>query len=293
MTLRCMRSTLLLALLLTTCQSFAASVSVTDHSGRTVQLAQPAQRIVALAPHIVENVFSAGAGHKLVGVVAYSDYPPQANAIERVGNFQSWSLEKVISLQPDLVLLWGSGNSISALHSLEQLGIPVYISEPRKIADIAASIRAFGELAGTETISSAEADRLQSAFTALAGQAQRAQPLTVFYQIWNEPLQTINGEHMISQVIELCGGRNVFADVAALAPKINVESVLARNPQVIVASGMDKARPEWLDDWRRYPSLTAVKEDRLVFVPPDYLQRPTARLLTGAQSLCDKLDKKP
>ncbi len=266
-----------------------ADVTVTDFFDRPVRLGQPAQRIVALGPHIVENVFSAGAGDKLVGVVEYSDYPGQASSIPRVGNFHSWSLEAIVALQPDLVIVWGSGNGADSVPALERLGFTVFVSELRRLPDIAASIRALSTLAGTEAVGQAEAQRIEQAFEGLRRRYAREQPVPVFYQIWDEPLQTVNGEHMISQVINLCGGRNIFADTALIAPKVNIESVLQRNPAAIVASGMDEARPEWLDRWRAYPALAAVTNDALLFVPPDHLQRPTARLLLGARSLCEQL----
>lgn len=266
-----------------------AQVSARDFNGREVRLPAPAQRIVALAPHIVENVFSAGAGEQLVGVVAYSDYPEQAKAITRVGNFQSWSLEALVALQPDLVLLWGSGNGIDTLSTFERLGIPVFVSEPRQLNDIPRTIRAIGTLAGTSSIANDEAQRIEQALAQLRQQYGREDTVSVFYQIWNEPLQTVNGEHMISQLLALCGGHNVFADATTLAPKINIESVLGRDPDVIIASGMDTARPEWLDDWRSYTSLTAVRNGALFFIPPDHVQRPTARIALGAQTLCSQL----
>ncbi len=247
-------------------------------------------RIVALAPHIVENLYSAGAGDKLVGVVSYSNYPLQASNIQKVGSYAAFSLETIVSLQPDLILMWGSGNGMRALEKLETLGIPVFVSEPRQLSDVARSIRLLGQLAGTEQTSEAEALRIEREVLLLKAVYGYSQTLTVLYQIWNEPLQTLNGDHLISQVIELCGGSNIFGDTEILAPKINIESVLHRNPDVIIASGMSKARPEWLDNWFNYPSLTAVKNNALFFIDPDHIQRPTARVLLGARDLCEKLN---
>ncbi len=266
-----------------------AEISVTDFAGRTVTLESPAKRIVALAPHMVENAFSAGAGDRLVGVVSHSDFPQAATHITEVGSYQSWSLETIIKLKPDLVLMWSSGNGMKSLPALERLGLSVYVSEPRRLQDIAATIRAIGELAGTEAIAEPEAQRIARGLTQLAAQYRVDTPVSVFYQVWNKPLQTLSGDHLISAIIELCGGRNVFADAASLAPKINIESVLARNPDAIVASGMGEARPEWLDEWKEYPSLTAVRNNALFFVQPDHIQRPTARILLGAKALCESL----
>ena len=266
-------------------------VEVVDSLGRTVRLEQPASRIVALAPHIVENLFSAGAGEKLVAVVNYSDFPPAAKSLPQIGSAFSWSIESVVALSPDLVVLWGSGNGMSALPQLERLGLTVYVSEPRSLDEISASMRDFGTLAGTEAIADDSAAQFDSAIAALRASVSRDQPLSVFYQIWNTPLQTVNGEHMISHVIDLCGGRNIFADQAQLAPHIALESLLQADPQVIVASGMDQSRPEWLDDWRRYPVLQAVQHDALLHIHPDLIQRPTARIANGAADLCAKLDR--
>lgn len=269
------------------CEAWA--VSVTDFAGRTVELDRPAQRIVALAPHIVENLYSAGAGDKLVGVVSYSDYPPGARSIPRVGSYNAFSLEKLVALQPDLVVMWGSGSGGSTLSRLTSLDIPVYVSELRNLADIPASIRRLGILAGTTGVSEPEAARLERELTELRRTYAEAVPLNVFYQIWHEPLQTVNGDHLISQVIALCGGRNLFATARSLAPRISVESVLAGNPDAIVAGGMGEAQPDWLDDWRRYPALSAVSGKALLYVNPDLIQRPTARILTGARHLCRQL----
>lgn len=267
-----------------------AAITLVDFAGREVTLAAPAVRIVALAPHIVENAFSAGAGDKLVGAVAYSDFPAAAREIPRVGSYQAWSLEAIVASEPDLVLVWGSGNGSETLSALERLGIPVFVSELRALADIPASIRAIARLAGTAAVGDREAEHLESGLTALRRRYGGRRQVSVFYQIWNDPLQTINGEHLISSVIGLCGGRNAFADVGSLAPRISLESVLARDPEVIVASGMGEARPEWLDDWRAYPGLRAVRDNALFFIHPDLIQRPTARVLEGARVLCEQLD---
>ncbi|QIB66723.1 cobalamin-binding protein [Kineobactrum salinum] len=269
----------------------AAPISVQDALGRTVTLEAPARRIVALAPHIVENLFSAGAGDRLVGAVSYSDYPAAAQALPRVGSFNAFSLERIISARPDLILMWGSGNGPGALATLERLDIPVYVSEPRQLADIPDSIRRLGQLAGTGQQSEAEARRLERGFAELSGRYRQQAPLTVFYQVWHEPLQTINGNHLISQVISLCGGRNSFADAATLAPRINLESLLARDPDVIVVGAGGEARQAWLKHWRRFPALRAVAGGAVLAVDPDYLQRPTARVLQGARELCAQLDR--
>ncbi len=268
-----------------------AGPSAVDASGRTVELDAPAKRIVALAPHIVENVYSAGAGDRLVGVVSYSDYPEQARELPQVGSSFAWSLEAVVAMRPDLVILWGSGNGLTGLAGLERLGVPTYVSEPRTFADIAGNIRAIGTLAGTRASAEAAADAFEARIAALRERHAHSRRLRAFDEIWNQPLQTVNGEHMISQVLDLCAAQNIFADLTPLAPRVNIEAVLASDPEVIVASGMDRSRPEWLDEWLRFPDLQAVRHDALVHIDPDLLQRPTTRIAEGATRLCAKLEQ--
>ncbi len=268
-----------------------ADIKVTDYAGNTVQISQPAKRIVALAPHIVENTFSAGAGDLLVGVVSYSDYPEAAKAIKRVGSIQAFSLEAVLARKPDLVVAWSSSLSPAVLQKFRDLNITVYLDEPRKLEDVARSIRAIGVLTGrSETSERAALNYLTKLETFKHEYAQHT-PVSLFYPIWNEPLQTVNGQHIISDVMRLCGGENIFADAAAIAPKVSVETVLARNPEVIIASGMGDVRPDWLDDWKQWPMIKAVKNNHLFFIHPDLLQRHTVRLLEGADILCHQLEK--
>ncbi|MDQ2076739.1 cobalamin-binding protein [Marinimicrobium sp. ABcell2] len=279
--------TLALALVIFAAPAFATEV--TDFFDQKVSLDQPAQRIVALAPHIVENVFSAGAGDRLIAAVSYSDYPPAARELPQLGSFKAISVESVLALEPDLVLAWASGNGENVIRQMRRLGLNVYTDEPRDLEDVARVIRDIGALAGTEEAAEKEADRFLETLAGLRQRYSGAEPVSVFYQVWNDPLQTLNGEHIISDVIRLCGGRNVYADAATIAPVINRESILDRDPEVIVASGMGEERPEWLEEWRRWPGLTAVSKNNLFFVPPDIIQRHTVRILDGAQLFCDHI----
>lgn len=265
-------------------------VTVTDDEGREITLAAPAQRIVSLAPHVTEVLFAAGAGSRIVGAVAYSDYPPEAADIPRVGGYMSIDLEAVAALRPDLVIAWSSGNREAHLDKFAALGIPVFMNESRRLDDVAHSLERFGKLAGTEEAANAAASAFRDRHQRLVERFSSQPPITMFYQIWNDPLMTINGEHMISDVITLCGGRNVFATLPQLAPQIGTEAVLGAAPEVIVASGMGEARPEWLDRWRDWRGLPAAEAGNLYFVPPDLIQRPTPRILDGAEIVCESLD---
>jgi len=267
-----------------------AQVTVVDDLGRSVVLAHPAARIVSLAPHATELLFDVGAGGRVVGVSQGSDYPPAATRIPRVGGAGGLDMERIVQLRPDLVVAWASGNSRLAVDRLIDMGIPVYFSDPRRLGDVATSLERLGRLAGTEPVAHRAAQAFDSRLQRLRARYARRAKVTVFYEIWNSPLLTVNGEHMISHVIELCGGRNVFADVPVLTPQVGVEAVLARDPQVIVASAIGGRRPPWLDDWRRWPWLAAVRSGNLYFIDSDLMNRQTPRILDGAKRLCGELD---
>lgn len=278
------------AALWTSLPSGAAPIEVRDDAGHPVVLTDVATRIISLAPHITELLYAAGAGSKVVGVVAYSDFPPEAQALPKVGSFTNVDMEMVAALRPDLVVAWSSGNRDAHLDKLRALGIPVYLNEPRTLDDIPRSLEVLGTLAGTDVVAQRSADDFRTRLAGLAGTYRDRPRVRMFYQIWNQPLMTVNDAHLISDVIRLCAGENVFGDLDQLAPRISEEAVLAANPEAIVASGMGESRPEWLNAWQRWSSLDAVQRDNLFFVPPDLLQRHTPRILEGALQLCVHLD---
>lgn len=266
-----------------------ADIRVVDALGQPLALQKPATRIVSLAPHITEIVFAAGAGNHLVGTVSYSDYPAAAREIPQVGSHENVNYETLLSLKPDLVLAWLSGNGEEVVSRLRSFGLNVFVSDATQLDDVARSLRDVGQLTGTTATAEAEARQFQDQLQHLRQRYSTQARLGVFYQIWNEPLLTLNADHLISDVIRLCGGRNVFAEAIPLVSRISVESVIRADPQVIVASGLDEARPEWLDAWRQWGPIAAVKHGQLYFIPPDLLQRHTPRIIQGAQLLCDYL----
>jgi iron complex transport system substrate-binding protein len=268
-----------------------AEIAVTDELGDRTVLAAPARRIVSLAPHLTELLFAAGAGGKVVGVVDYSDYPPEAKAIRRVGAYHRLDFEAILALKPDLVVAWPSGNGPDTVQRLRRLGLPVFASEPGALPKLATTIETLGTLAGTADVATRAAAQYRERLGALRARYAGRPEVGVFYEIWDRPLQTVNDAHVISDVIRLCGGRNVFGKLPALAPTINEEDVIRADPEAIVASGMSETHPEWLDAWKRWPRLTAVARGNLYVVPPDLIQRATPRVLDGAERLCGALDE--
>jgi iron complex transport system substrate-binding protein len=256
-----------------------AEVAVVDDYGNTVRLAKAATRIVSLAPHLTELVYAAGGGAGMVGAVEYSDYPAAARALPRVGGDTTISLEAVLALKPDLIVAWPNPGSVRIVNRLGELGLPVFRSEPRELEDIATTLERLGALGGTpkEAESAARAFRARKA--ALEKRYAGRANVRVFYQVWNRPLLTVNGDHVISKVIRLCGGENVFASLPLIAPEIDAEALLRAQPEVVFTSSAAAERPPWLPKARFY------------VVPAELIQRHTPRLLDGAERVCRMLDE--
>lgn len=278
-------------LYLSLASSSASSVEIIDDAGNLVVLETPAQRIISLAPALTELLFAAGAGNHVVGVVEYSDYPAAALDIPVVGRHDLLDLERILSLEADLIVAWQSGNPRASVEQLQSLGLTVYVAEPRSLESIPSHIQRLAQLAGTEAVANPIVQSFHSRLNALQDRYSHSDPVSVFYQVWDVPLITSGGNELINDIITLCGGQNIFREISLIAPKVSVEAVLQRNPKVIVASGMDVERPEWLDDWLNWQQLDAVAQDNLYFIPPELLQRQTPRALDGAESMCRFLEE--
>jgi len=252
---------------------------VVDDYGNTVSLPSPATRIVSLAPHLTELVYAAGAGARMVGAVEYSDFPSPARELPRVGSDAHISLEAVLALRADLIVAWPNAGSVRAINRLAELKIPVFRSEPRELEDIATTIERLGVLAGTAAQAASAARAFRARKAALEKRYAGRPKVRVFYQVWDRPLLTVNGDHVISKVIALCGGENVFAALPLIAPEVDPEAVLRAAPEVILTSRPDAQPPGWLPG------------SRLFVVPADLIQRHTPRLLDGAEHVCRALDE--
>lgn len=271
--------------------AIAAPVSVTDFTGHAVRLPHPARRIVALTPHLVENLFTAGLGDRVVGAVRYSNYPAAAQRIPRVGGYNSLSLEAIVAKKPDLVVAWAEGGSPDIIRRLRALGIEVYVDDPHRLTGIARTLRDLGTLGGTADRADHAASTFEHRIAALRQRYAHRRPVSLFWEVWSDPLRTLSNTGMTGAVIRLCGGDNVFAKAVTLAPQVSIESVIARDPQVIVASGVAETKPNWKAYWQRWPAIPAVARDHFVTVPSDLISRPTVRLAQGAADLCRGLER--
>jgi iron complex transport system substrate-binding protein len=267
-----------------------AEVRVLDIDGRAVVLARPARRIVSLAPHLTELLFAVGAGAHVVGTVEHSDFPEGARRVPRVGDSAMLDLERIAALEPDLVLVWRHGNSPQQLQRLAALKLPTYAHEARALPDIARGLRDLGVLTGREADASQRADAFERAVAGLRARHAGRARLRVFYQVWPQPLITLNGEHLISQMLDLCGADNVFTGERLLTPTVTAEAVLLADPDAIVTGWVPAHGGAPLDGWKRLTALHAVRSGQLLTVNPDLLHRQSDRVIAGAQELCEKLD---
>ena len=269
----------------------AEALTVVDDVGRTVALERPATRIVSLAPHITENLFAAGIGHRVIGAVNYSDYPEEARRIPAVGGYDNFDIETILALQPDLVVAWKEGNQFQQVERLMKLGLTVFVNEPNRLEDVAADITRFGILGGREDEARAVARDYITGLSRLRNRYSGLEKVTVFYQVWPNPLITVTDRQIIGNVIRLCGGSNIFAGLGTPTPQVGKEAVLTENPDTIIASGMNEARPDWLDEWKQWSFLNAARYGNLFFIDPDIIQRHSPRILLGTRQLCETLEQ--
>jgi iron complex transport system substrate-binding protein len=268
--------------------STAAEISLKDDLDRVVRLKAPAQRIVTLAPFLTELVFDAGAGERIVGVSAYSDYPPEAKRLPQVGTAVNFSIEEIAALKPDLVLVWKDGMRPEDLERIARFGAAVFVASARTLEDVPRLLDVMGRLTGGDAsqVAAEYARKLEALRRAYAGK----RPLATFVEIWDRPLTTIAGRHFINQALEICGAQNVFGELPAVAPVVSWEQVYRRDPEVIVGMSSGVSAEEFHASWKARATLSAVRANKLVHVHPDRLQRQTARTPDGIAELCAALD---
>jgi iron complex transport system substrate-binding protein len=281
----------LLSLLLVPFVASAADLHVKGADGVELVLSAPATRVVSLAPDFSELMFDAGAGGDLVGTVEYSDYPVAAKQVPRLGDAFHVDIEKLMALKPDLVLVWQGGTPQPLIDKLRSLKLQVLALGTHELPDIAANLETLGAITGHRDQAELAAEDFRTRLNVLRKQYAARPTLTVFYEISAQPLFTVGGGQSISRLIETCGGRNVFADLTELAPAVSLESVLARDPQVIATGDGEGDTAARFKDWQRWPNLAAVKQGNFVTLDDDSISRSTPRLLDAGRQLCEALEK--
>lgn len=278
----------LASLLLASAASAQNPITVRDDDGNVVTLAKPAQRVIAMAPHVTELLFAAGGADKIVGAVSYSDYPEAAKKVPRVGDNRQVDMERVIAMKPDLIVIWMHGSSERQIDMLRTLGVPLFHSEPKRLDGIADNIVRLGQLMGTDSVAQPVAAEIRRQFAALAKQYASRPPVRMFYQVWDKPLYTLSGASIVSDAMRLCGGVNIFSDLKVAAPVVGMEAVLQGDPEAIF--GTSEKNYGGVNLWRQFPNMQAVKRENLFTLNGELLNRAGPRMVAGTAALCEKLD---
>jgi iron complex transport system substrate-binding protein len=250
--------------------------------------AAPAQRIVSLAPHLTELAFTAGAGDRIVATVEYSNHPDAARKLPRIGNAFRVDLERLVALRPDAVLVWESGTPAPTIERVRALRLPVVSFQTHRLEHVATVLREIGRLAGTSESAQRAASDYERNIRVLRDRYRDRTPIRVFIEIDDRPLYTVNGQQIMSEIVELCGGRNVFADLSELAPAIGIEAVIAANPQAIIST--DDTVPDAAAAWSRWRHIEAVRTGNIYTLRSDDIARATTRLTVAAEAVCRTLD---
>jgi iron complex transport system substrate-binding protein len=252
-------------------------------------LAATPARVVTLAPFITELAFEAGIGERVVGVSAYSDYPPAARALPQVSSANGFAIESIAALKPDIAFVWRDSVKPEEIQRLESLGIRVVVVAARTLEEIPDALEEVAAAAHVDV--SAKSRAFRDRVASLRRNYASRRKLDAFLEIWNKPLTTVAGRHYMNDALEVCGARNVFADLPGVTPVVPWEAVYARDPEVVVGAGSAGDRAQFEANWRERPTLSAVRSGRLVYADPDTLQRPSLRIVEGIAQLCESLER--
>jgi vitamin B12 transport system substrate-binding protein len=249
------------------------------------------QKIIALSPHSVELLYAIGAGDRIIGTLEYADYPKAALKIPRIGNFNGIQIEKVVELQPDLIIAWKSGNKSSDLAKLQSLGFNIYYSQPQNIAEIGKELLELGKL--TNLVKEAEivAHEMMSQYQTIKNRNKSKQSVNVFYQLWHDPIRTIGPDNWTQSLINDCNGKNIFNDATSQYPVVSLESVLVKNPEVIIIPHHSGKKNDKKKFWLKWPNIKAVKNDHINIINGDLVHRFTPRAIDGLSILCKAIDQ--
>jgi iron complex transport system substrate-binding protein len=269
-----------------------AAVTVQDDLGRSITLAHAPLRIVSLAPGATEMLFAAGAGEHVIATVEYSDDPPAARRVPRIGDAAAIDVERLIALHADIVVVWPKGGNPAQIAQVERMGLPVYREQVDAFNEFPGSLRRLGELAGTRAVAARAARDLEAQLAALTQRYGGGAPVTVLLEIWDRPIYTVGGRHLMSDALRICGARNIFGDLNDAAPVVDVEAVIARNPDMIIAAAPPQAASAWLDEWKPFGALRAVRTGRLIPFEDQRLSGLGPSALVATAALCELIDAK-
>jgi iron complex transport system substrate-binding protein len=271
------------------------SASLSSNDSYAKQERYP-QRIITLAPHLSELVDEAGGAERLVSVSAFSNFPESVKQLPITSDARSIDLEKMKSLRPDLIIYWRGGTPESQIQSIKKTfnkDVQFIFVQPKKLSDIATDIETIGKVLGTDLIAKKNAGALRLKITELTNNQKNtnARKVNVFYQVWAQPLMTLNQDHIIGDIIQLCGGEQLFASEKVLVPTVSREAVIKANPEIIfTAVDSTKMNTDW-SMWSLFPQLEATKNNAFIDLDGDIISRPSPRIMQGAQKICAEINK--
>ncbi|EKU79582.1 iron complex transport system substrate-binding protein [Massilia sp. UYP32] len=266
-----------------------AAITVRDDAGLAVTVAKPALRVVSMAPSVTELLFAAGGGNQIVGAVNYSDYPEAANRIPRIGSNREIDMELLISLKPDLIVAWRHNSSERQIEMVRRLGVPVFQSDPQTLDGIPDAVLRLGQLLGTDAAARTTATQLREQLAGLRAKYANRSTVRTFYQVWDKPLYTLSGKHILTDAMKLCGGENIFDKLTVTAPIVSIESVLQANPEAIIATA--EKNYGGVELWKPYGTLAAVRSNNLFTLDGHLLNRAGPRMVQGTAAMCEVLEQ--
>jgi iron complex transport system substrate-binding protein len=267
----------------------AGALTVPDDTGHTVTLHSIPTRIISLAPGATEMLFAAGAGKHVIATVEYSDEPAAAKQVPRIGDVVAIDMEKLVALRPEVAVVWPGGGNPAQIEEIGRIGIPIYRQQVNTLADLAGSLRRLGALAGTQEAAEQAARNIEVRLATLEHTYENGRHPSVLLEVWNHPVYTVGGTHLMSDALRICGARNAFGDLRELGPAIDVEAVVARNPDIIVAAAPPGAGLDWLADWKRFTTLRAVRAGNLIAFEDQRLTRLGPSVVDATETLCKVL----
>jgi iron complex transport system substrate-binding protein len=267
-----------------------ATRTVRDDSGLSVTVVADACRIVSLAPGTTAMLYAAGAGRCLVGTIAHSKEPAEAASVPVIGDAETLDFEQLLALRPAVVVVAIDVVQRVRIDRIRALGIPVYQVHVTGLGQMADSLRRLGELTGTAATAQAAAAKLGADLGAVGARYRNRKPVRVLYQIWDRPIYTIGGQHVITDALRTCGATNVFADLSTAAPAVTREAVLLRDPELIIVSAPPGSADEWLAEWQRFPGISAVRNRQVRGYTDERMDRMGPSVIEATASLCELVD---
>ncbi|OUS33058.1 hypothetical protein A9Q98_00070 [Thalassotalea sp. 42_200_T64] len=268
----------------------AVSKEVVDGREDSNKVDYDQQKIIALAPHVVEVLFDLGVGERIVATTEHSDFPAAALDIPRIGNYARLKIEQILAYQPDIIIAWRTGNPSDDLQRLEKLGLNIVYSDPVNLADVAKELRLFGKLTGRAAIAEQKAQSFEQSLNALQQKYQNKADIKVFYELWSKPLTTVAKNAWPQQHLSICGARNPFIELVNDYPQINIEQIIVADPDLIIQPmSQGEPNPDAID-WQKFLQVNAAKHQQLLQPNSDILHRMSYRLLTELELLCENID---